>query len=110
MMIAAITYNVNLFTACFFWAFSGMIAGTIANFVVRGRGGCIFGNIFLGLVGALVATVLINVFLQQKNVTLDFFETTVIASVASTLIAYIFHTARKAESKYQQKLMEKPPR
>ncbi len=106
--LAAISFSPNnILYACVFWAFAGMIAGTVANYIVRGRGGCIFGSFFLGLIGALVGTTLINLVLRQQNVTLGFFETTVIASVFATVIAYIFHSSRKAEQRYQDKLLEK---
>lgn len=106
--LAAVSFSPqNLFTACFFWAFAGMIAGTVANYVVRGKGGCIFGNFFLGLIGAMLGTALINVVVRQSNITLGFIETTIIASIIATLIAYIFHTARKAEQRHQDRLLEK---
>lgn len=108
MIIADISFaGVNLFTACFYWFFAGGIAGTVANFIVRGRLGCFFGNFFLGIIGAIVAYFILNLFLSKQNVSLSFIEITVAASVFATLIAFIFHEARQAEGNYQRKLLDK---
>lgn len=99
--------DLNLFNACFYWGFAGTIAGTVAHFVVRGRLGCLVGNLALGIVSALVANFLLNLFFQKNSVTLNFIEVTVIASITATLIAFIFHQARTAEGRYQQRLLDR---
>jgi|GEM_PF-3416449 len=109
MLLANVTLgNAGIFS-CFFWLAAGAIAGTVATYVVRGRGGCIFGNFFLGLVGALIAKFVLGLVFSNQDVTLNFFETTVAASIVATVIAYLFHTFRRAESKYQQNLLNKTP-
>jgi uncharacterized membrane protein YeaQ/YmgE (transglycosylase-associated protein family) len=108
MVIADINFNdLNLFNACIYWAGAGLIAGSIAQFVVRGKLGCVFGNLLLGLVGAMVGTFIINIVLQGKNFGVNFIEITLIASVMATLIAFIFHQARRAEGRYQERLLDK---
>ena len=103
----------GLLGSCFFYLFSGMIAGTVASFVVRGKMGCIFGNFFLGILGAIVSYFLLNLALnfvpflpKSQQLTTNFLESTVLASIAATLISYIFTTARKAESRYQKRLID----
>jgi uncharacterized membrane protein YeaQ/YmgE (transglycosylase-associated protein family) len=97
------------FFSCFEWFFAGAIAGTIANFVVRGRLGCIVTNFVLGLLSAFVAGFILSFipFFNGKDAAIGFFGTTVIASVSATLIAYLIHTLRRAEGRYQQKLLDR---
>ena len=115
-LIVAATFSFdtgNLFSSCFTYLFAGMIAGTIASFVVRGKMGCIFGNFFLGIVGAIVANFLLNFLLNfvpflksNQQLTTGFLGTTILASIAATLISYLFTSARKAESRYQKRLLD----
>jgi len=105
---AALFDGVNFFNACFYVFLTGAIAGSIANFVVRSKIGCIFGNFFLGIVGAMIANFLIGLVPQGKDARFSFFATTVIATIAATLIAFVFHEARRAESKHQQNLLNRP--
>jgi uncharacterized membrane protein YeaQ/YmgE (transglycosylase-associated protein family) len=51
MNLAAITFEPGGFIA---WIFAGLIAGWLAGKMMRGSGYGIFGDIALGLVGALV--------------------------------------------------------
>ncbi len=105
--LATFSFNSgNIFTVCFFWAFAGMIAGTVANFVVRGKTGCIVGNFFLGLIGALIAGVILN-FIPGLNIEAGFFATMIIASLGATLVAFLFHQVRKAEGNYQKRLLDR---
>jgi uncharacterized membrane protein YeaQ/YmgE (transglycosylase-associated protein family) len=97
---------------CFTYLFAGIIAGTIATFVVRGRLGCIVVNFGLGIVGAVVANFILNLFaplLVRLNIpnSADFFGITVFASIAATLVAFLFNMALKAEGRHQQHLLDK---
>ena len=110
MIIAAVNFGgVNIFTACFYWFLTGGIAGTVAHFIVRGKMGCFFGNFFLGIVGAIIADFILNLFFKNQSLSLNFIEITVAASIFATLIALIFHEARRAETGYQQRLLDRKP-
>lgn len=103
----------NIFGSCFFYLFSGIIAGTVAQFIARGRMGCLLGNFFLGIVGAILGSFILD-FLQQHIATLKtllpdktgFLGTTIIASIMATLLAVLFSQARKAERRHQANLLE----
>ena len=113
VLATGFTFNSGgLLGSCFFYLFSGMIAGTVASFVVRGKMGCIFGNFFLGILGAIIANFLLNLVLNivpfiksNQQLTTGFLGTTILASIAATLISYTFTTLRKAESRYQKRLI-----
>jgi len=102
----------DLFGSCFFYLFSGAIAGTVANFIVRGKLGCLLGNFALGIVGAIVARFILGFLLQfitlpnKNDLSIGFMGTTIIAAIAATLISYIFNTALKAEHGRQAQLVE----
>jgi uncharacterized membrane protein YeaQ/YmgE (transglycosylase-associated protein family) len=103
------SFNIDsggLFGSIIFWLLAGMIAGTVANFVVRGRAGCLFGNFFLGIIGAIIAYFLLNLVPGIKWQA-QFLGATLIASVGATLIAFIFHQARRAENRYQARLLDR---
>jgi uncharacterized membrane protein YeaQ/YmgE (transglycosylase-associated protein family) len=36
------------------WIIIGLIAGWLANLILKGRGGGLFGNLVVGLIGAIV--------------------------------------------------------
>ena len=100
----------GFFGSCVTYLFAGVIAGTIASFVVRGKLGCIVVNFGLGIVGAIVANVVLNLIapLLPKNLTsTGFFGITVFASIAATLLAFVFNWALKAEGRHQDRLLEK---
>ncbi len=115
-LILAAGFTINsggLFGSCFFYLASGIIAGTVASFVVRGKMGCIFGNFLLGIVGAVVANFLLNFLLdilpflkQNQELSTGFLGTTILASIAATLISYIFTVSLKAERRYQKRLLD----
>jgi uncharacterized membrane protein YeaQ/YmgE (transglycosylase-associated protein family) len=104
--------NSNDLFSCFYYLFSGMIAGTVANYIVRGKMGCLLGNFLLGFIGSYIGFFIINnvvlSFIPNKNnVTTNFFVTTVIASVFATLISLLINVGLKAERNRQQQLLEK---
>ncbi len=113
-MILAVTFDSGgLLGSCLFYLFSGVIAGTVATFVVRGRLGCVFGNFFLGIVGAVIVKFLLDFvgkipgFGQINTLQIGFMATTILASVAATLIALVFTQALKAERRHQQNLLDR---
>ncbi|SRR5579883_2828697 len=99
-------------TTCFSYLFAGAIAGTVASFIVRGKLGCLLGNFVLGILGAIAAQFILNFLLQfitlphSNTIPVGFIGTTIIASIAATLIALIFNAALKAERSHQEKLLE----
>jgi uncharacterized membrane protein YeaQ/YmgE (transglycosylase-associated protein family) len=105
----------NLLSSCVFYLIAGSIAGTVANFVVRGKMGCILGNFLLGILGAVVARFLLDLIVPHvpglnnasNQLTIGFIGTTIIASIAATAIAYTFYWARVAERNQQEKLLAK---
>jgi len=99
----------GLFSNCFSYLLIGMIAGTIATFVVRGKLGCIIGNFLLGILGAVVGYFVLNLIpiLNQKDISVNFIGTTIIASITATLIALIFSSVLAAERRHQQHLLDK---
>jgi uncharacterized membrane protein YeaQ/YmgE (transglycosylase-associated protein family) len=99
----------GLFSNCFSYLLIGVIAGTVATFVVRGKLGCILGNFLLGILGAVVGYFALNLIpiLNQKDIRINFIGTTIIASVTATLIAFIFSEALAAERRHQQRLLDK---
>lgn len=111
-LAAVLSYDSGTIGACFFYAISGVIAGTVASFVVRGKLGCVLGNFVLGLIGAFVGSFLINFVLrflphQDNTISVGFLGTTIIASITATLIAYIVHWSRVVERRQQQQLLRK---
>jgi uncharacterized membrane protein YeaQ/YmgE (transglycosylase-associated protein family) len=44
------------------WIIVGLIAGWIANLILKGRGGGLFGNLAVGLIGAIVGGWLFGAF------------------------------------------------
>ena len=105
----------GIFGSCFTYLFAGVIAGTIASFVVRGKFGCMVVNFALGILGAVVANLALNLIaplLSKVNIpnSTGFFGITVFASITATAIALIFNWALKAESRHQQHLLAKYPR
>ncbi len=113
-LVLAITFDSSGIFSCFFYVFAGMIAGTFAHYVVRGRLGCLFGNFFLGIAGAIAGGFLLNflegAFPHLKAIIPDktgFFGTTLIATIMATLISFIVTRAMRAERRHQQRLLEK---
>jgi uncharacterized membrane protein YeaQ/YmgE (transglycosylase-associated protein family) len=104
----------DLFSSCFFYLAAGVIAGSVAQFIVRGRLGCLVGNFFLGIVGAIVANFLVNLIFPlipksalSHNIGVGFMGTVILASLVATLIALLFNWAVKAERQHQQSLLDR---
>ncbi len=104
----------DLFGSCVFYLAAGVIAGSVAQFIVRGRLGCLVGNFFLGILGAIVASFLVNLLypLLPKSVvphtsSVGFMGTVILASIMATLIALFFNWAVKAERRHQQYLLDR---
>ncbi|MTI16092.1 GlsB/YeaQ/YmgE family stress response membrane protein [Rhodobacteraceae bacterium RKSG542] len=72
--------------AVFFWIIIGLIAGAVANRVFDSSGG-LFGNLILGLVGALVGGYIAN--LLRLNVTGGWIDSIVVASCGAILLLFL---------------------
>jgi len=99
----------GIFSSCFTYLFAGVIAGTVASFVVRGKLGCVVVNFGLGILGAVVANFVLNLIapiLPKAWTSTGFFGITVFASIAATLVAFVFSWALKAEGRHQQHLLD----
>ena len=44
------------------WIIVGLIAGWLANLILKGRGGSLFGNLAVGLIGAIIGGWLFGAF------------------------------------------------
>ncbi len=78
---------------CLSWAFAGLIAGWLAGTLVRGRGfGCL-GDIVLGLIGAFIGSLVIELLPASVAVslhltgTLHFLGTLVVAFIGALVLA-----------------------
>jgi len=77
----------------FVWIVIGLIAGWLAHAILGGRGG-IFGNIAVGLIGAIVGG-----FLFEKlnlHVMPDFWGNLITATIGSVIFLAIWRAIRKA--------------
>jgi len=75
------------------WIFIGLIAGWLAHVIMGGRGG-IFGNIAVGLVGAIVGG-----FLFEKlnlHVIPDFWGNLITATIGAIIFLLIWRAIRRA--------------
>ncbi len=75
------------------WIFIGLIAGWLAHVILGGRGG-IFGNIAVGLVGAIVGG-----FLFEKlrlEVMPDFWGNLITATIGAIVFLLIWRAIRRA--------------
>lgn len=75
------------------WIFIGLIAGWLAHIVLGGRGG-IFGNLAVGLVGAIVGG-----FLFEKlnlHVMPDFWGNLITATIGAIVFLGIWRVIRRA--------------
>lgn len=113
--VVALTFDSGgLIGSCFFYGVAGIIAGTVASFVARGRLGCLVGNFFLGIAGAIVGKFLFDLasghipgvahLLPDKT---GFLGTTIIASVVATALALLITTALRVERRHQQRLLDR---
>ncbi len=75
------------------WILVGLIAGWLAHVVLGGRGG-IFGNIAVGLVGAIVGG-----FLAEKlnlHIMPDFWGNLITATIGAVIFLFIWRAIRSA--------------
>jgi uncharacterized membrane protein YeaQ/YmgE (transglycosylase-associated protein family) len=75
------------------WIFIGLIAGWLAHIILGGRGG-IFGNLAVGLVGAIVGG-----FLFEKlnlHVMPDFWGNLITATIGAIIFLWIWRAIRSA--------------
>lgn len=77
----------------FAWIVIGLIAGWLANTILGGRGG-IFGNIAVGLVGAIVGGFLFDKLNLQ--VVPDFWGNLITATIGAVLFLLIWRAIRRA--------------
>lgn len=80
---------------CLSWIFAGLIAGWLAGTLVRGRGfGCL-GDIVLGLIGAFIGSVIVDLLPASAAVslhltgTLHFLGTLVVAFIGALMLAIL---------------------
>jgi len=91
MFVLGFLSGVNFDVGCLEWAVAGLIGGWLAGKIVRGRGyGCL-GDILLGVVGAFIAAILLQ--LLAPNLINDqvfrFTGTTVLAFLGALVLALI---------------------
>jgi uncharacterized membrane protein YeaQ/YmgE (transglycosylase-associated protein family) len=75
------------------WIIVGLVAGWLAHVILGGRGG-LFGNIAVGLVGALVGG-----FLFEKlhlQVMPDFWGNLITATIGAVIFLFIWRAIRRA--------------
>jgi uncharacterized membrane protein YeaQ/YmgE (transglycosylase-associated protein family) len=80
----------------FTWIIVGAIAGWLAGKVMKGRGFGLFGNIIIGVIGALVGGWLAGSLLNITNAISGFnLQTILIAFLGSVIVLYIAKLIRK---------------
>jgi uncharacterized membrane protein YeaQ/YmgE (transglycosylase-associated protein family) len=75
------------------WIIVGLVAGWLANAILGGRGG-LFGNIAVGLIGALVGG-----FLFEKlhlQVMPDFWGNLITATIGAIIFLFVWRAIRRA--------------
>ena len=75
------------------WIFIGLIAGWLAHLILGGRGG-IFGNLAVGLVGAIVGGFLFSKL--NIAVTQDFWGSLITATIGAIIFLVIWRAIRSA--------------
>ena len=75
------------------WIFIGLIAGWLAHVILGGRGG-IFGNIAVGLVGAIVGGFLFE--RLRLEVMPDFWGNLITATIGAVIFLLIWRAIRRA--------------
>jgi len=75
------------------WIVIGLIAGWLAHVILGGRGG-IFGNIAVGLVGAIVGGFLFSKL--QLEVMPDFWGNLITATIGAVVFLLIWRAIRRA--------------
>jgi len=80
----------------FTWIIVGAIAGWLAGKVMKGRGFGLFGNIIIGVIGALVGGWLAGSLLNITSAISGFnLQTILIAFLGSVIVLYIAKLIRK---------------
>ncbi|HEY4140798.1 MAG TPA: GlsB/YeaQ/YmgE family stress response membrane protein [Pseudolabrys sp.] len=77
----------------FYWIICGLIAGWLAHLILGGRGG-LFGNVAVGLIGALVGG-----FLFEKlhlQVMPDFWGNLITATIGAIIFLFVWRAIRRA--------------
>ncbi|MGH9174712.1 MAG: GlsB/YeaQ/YmgE family stress response membrane protein [Vicinamibacterales bacterium] len=75
------------------WLIVGLVAGWIAGNLTRGKGfGCI-GNVAIGIIGALIGGVILEVF--NVDGTAGFLESLAIATLGAVVLLAIANLARR---------------
>lgn len=77
----------------FAWIVIGLIAGWLAHIILGGRGG-LFGNIAVGLIGALVGGFLFKKL--QLHVMPDFWGNLITATIGAIVFLLIWRAIRRA--------------
>jgi uncharacterized membrane protein YeaQ/YmgE (transglycosylase-associated protein family) len=75
------------------WIVIGLVAGWLAHAVLGGRGG-LFGNIAVGLIGAIVGGFLFDKF--NLHVMPDFWGNLITATIGAIVFLLIWRAIRKA--------------
>jgi uncharacterized membrane protein YeaQ/YmgE (transglycosylase-associated protein family) len=84
-------FGVVFDVGCLEWIVAGLIGGWLAGLIVRGRGyGCV-GDILLGVAGAFVAAILLQIFAPNliNGGVFRFTGTAVLAFVGALLLALL---------------------
>jgi uncharacterized membrane protein YeaQ/YmgE (transglycosylase-associated protein family) len=69
------------------WLLIGLIAGWLANVVVRGRGGGCIGNIIVGLIGSFIGAILAS--MLDVGYPLHFIGTAVVSFIGAAILLII---------------------
>lgn len=75
------------------WIIVGLIAGWLAHVILGGRGG-LFGNLAVGLIGAIVAGAILprlNIFIRP-----DFIGNLISATIGAVVFLFIWRAIRRA--------------
>jgi uncharacterized membrane protein YeaQ/YmgE (transglycosylase-associated protein family) len=71
------------------WLIVGAIVGWLAGLVMKGKGFGLFGNIVVGVIGALVGGYLASVFLKIQNAISGFNLTTFVVAFVGAIIVLL---------------------
>ena len=90
-LVLGAPFGVVFDVGCIEWIIAGLIGGWLAGLIVRGRGyGCV-GDILLGVAGAFVAAILLQIFAPNliNGGVFRFTGTAVLAFVGALLLAML---------------------
>jgi len=91
LVLGAFLDRVHFDVGCVEWAVAGLIGGWLAGLIVRGKGyGCI-GDMLLGVAGAFVAAILLQIFAPDliNDQVFRFTGTAVMAFLGALLLAFV---------------------